>query len=216
VVADLGAYIAAKGAIVAMTKVSRSSSPTTASRSTRSRPGAIDTPLNKTAYTPEVRRTYEQRIGLHRLGTPEEVADATLFLASDASRYVTGPGDRGRRRPDHQRLGGARAGLMDARVLVDGLDHPRGSRTTPARRSSGPAARTGSSTASIPARGRSTEVARAPGFVLGLAVDGRGRVIVCASSDGSLCAYDGAQVRRVVEGLGFPNWPAFAPTGRCS
>jgi NAD(P)-dependent dehydrogenase (short-subunit alcohol dehydrogenase family) len=53
-------------------------------------PGAIDTPLNKTAYTPEVRRRYEERIGLHRIGTPEEVADAVLFLASDASRYITG------------------------------------------------------------------------------------------------------------------------------
>jgi NAD(P)-dependent dehydrogenase (short-subunit alcohol dehydrogenase family) len=37
-----------------------------------------------------VRRVYEQRIGLHRIGTPEEVADAALFLASDAARYVTG------------------------------------------------------------------------------------------------------------------------------
>ena len=53
-------------------------------------PGAIDTPLNADAYTPEVRRTYEERIPLGRIGTPEEVADVIVFLASDAARYVTG------------------------------------------------------------------------------------------------------------------------------
>ena len=53
-------------------------------------PGAIDTPLNANAYTPEVRRRYEQRIGLGRIGSPEEIADVVVFLASDASRYLTG------------------------------------------------------------------------------------------------------------------------------
>jgi NAD(P)-dependent dehydrogenase (short-subunit alcohol dehydrogenase family) len=90
VVADLGAYIAAKGAIVAMTKVLALELADAGITVNAISPGAIDTPLNKDAYTPEVRQRYEARIGLHRLGTPEEVADATLFLASDASRYVTG------------------------------------------------------------------------------------------------------------------------------
>jgi NAD(P)-dependent dehydrogenase (short-subunit alcohol dehydrogenase family) len=53
-------------------------------------PGAIDTPLNASAYTPEVRRTYEQRIPVGHIGTADEVADVILFLASDAARYVTG------------------------------------------------------------------------------------------------------------------------------
>jgi NAD(P)-dependent dehydrogenase (short-subunit alcohol dehydrogenase family) len=90
VVADLGAYIAAKGAIVAMTKVLALELADHGITVNAISPGAIDTPLNQTAFTPEVRRRYEQRIGMHRLGTPQEVADATLFLASDASRYVTG------------------------------------------------------------------------------------------------------------------------------
>jgi NAD(P)-dependent dehydrogenase (short-subunit alcohol dehydrogenase family) len=53
-------------------------------------PGATDTALNTDAYTPEVRRTYEERIPLGRIGAPEEVADVVVFLASDAARYVTG------------------------------------------------------------------------------------------------------------------------------
>jgi NAD(P)-dependent dehydrogenase (short-subunit alcohol dehydrogenase family) len=53
-------------------------------------PGATDTAMNRRSYTPHVRRTYEARIPLGRIGTPEEVADAALFLATYESRYVTG------------------------------------------------------------------------------------------------------------------------------
>ena len=44
-------------------------------------PGATDTPLNQVAYTPQVRRNYEERIPLGRIAAPEEIADALLFLA---------------------------------------------------------------------------------------------------------------------------------------
>jgi NAD(P)-dependent dehydrogenase (short-subunit alcohol dehydrogenase family) len=88
--ADLSAYTAAKGAIVAMTKVLALELADHGITVNAIAPGAIDTPLNQSAWSDEVRRTYEQRIGLHRIGTPEEVADAALFLCSDASRYVTG------------------------------------------------------------------------------------------------------------------------------
>jgi gluconolactonase len=98
-----------------------------------------------------------------------------------------------------------------ARVLVDGLDHPEGVAYDPAA----DVLWAGGAAGQLyrVAGGEYEEVARAPGFVLGLAVDGRGRLAVCVSSDGSLCAYDGEEVHRVVPGLGFPNWPAFAPDG---
>jgi 3-oxoacyl-[acyl-carrier protein] reductase len=53
-------------------------------------PGATDTAINRRAYTPEVRQTYEERIPLARIADPAEIADAAVFLASDAARYVTG------------------------------------------------------------------------------------------------------------------------------
>ena len=53
-------------------------------------PGATDTPLNATSYTPEVRAAYEKRISLGHIADPAEIGDAAVFLACDASRYVTG------------------------------------------------------------------------------------------------------------------------------
>jgi NAD(P)-dependent dehydrogenase (short-subunit alcohol dehydrogenase family) len=89
-VGGLGAYTAAKGAIVALTKVLALELGPAGVTVNALSPGATDTPLNARAYTPAVRRTYEGRIPLGRIGTPEEVADVAVFLASDAARYVTG------------------------------------------------------------------------------------------------------------------------------
>jgi gluconolactonase len=103
-------------------------------------------------------------------------------------------------------------------VLVDGLDHAEG---VAYDRSSGAVWAGGEEgqlyRVDVDA-GTAEEVARAPGAVLGLAVDGHGRLAICASSDGSLCVWDGERVLRLVdevEGqrLALPNYPAFGPDG---
>ena len=53
-------------------------------------PGVIDTDLWKAnKAVPGVVEQIEKQIALRRWGTPEEVADVIVFLASDEARYVT-------------------------------------------------------------------------------------------------------------------------------
>ena len=52
-------------------------------------PGFIDTDLTS-ALPEDTRKEWEKQIPLRRGGTPEDVAGAALFLASDMSSYVTG------------------------------------------------------------------------------------------------------------------------------
>jgi gluconolactonase len=98
-------------------------------------------------------------------------------------------------------------------TLVDGLDHPEGVCWDPGAGVVWAGGEAGQVYRVQLEERRFEEVARAPGFVLGLAVDGRGRVALCCKDDALLCLLDDGGIRIVKNGLGSPNFPAFAPDG---
>lgn len=58
-------------------------------------PGAVDTPLFRTSYenAPDPQgalQSIRHRYAMRRVAGPEEIAEAVLYLSSDASSYVTG------------------------------------------------------------------------------------------------------------------------------
>jgi gluconolactonase len=98
-------------------------------------------------------------------------------------------------------------------VLVDGLDHPEGLCWDPSAGVVWAGGEAGQVYRVQLEERRAEEVARAPGFVLGLGVDGRGRLVLCCSEKGSLCLVEDGSVRTLQNGLTSPNFPAFGPDG---
>jgi len=98
-------------------------------------------------------------------------------------------------------------------TLVDGLDHPEGVCWDPRARVLWAGGEAGQVYRLDLEEQTAEEVARAPGFVLGLAVDGHGRLVLCCSDVGALCMLEDGSVRTVRDGLSYPNFPAFAPDG---
>jgi gluconolactonase len=98
-------------------------------------------------------------------------------------------------------------------VLVDGLDHPEGVCWDPGAEVVWAGGEAGQVYRVDLDERRAEEVARAPGFVLGLAVDGRGRLVLCGGEAGAVWMLDAGEVRTVRNDFRFPNYPAFAPDG---
>ncbi len=84
-------YAASKGGVMLMMKSIAQEVAPLRIRVNSIAPGAIRTPINKDAWsTPEAYRDLMRLIPYKRIGEPEEIGRAAVWLASDDSDYITG------------------------------------------------------------------------------------------------------------------------------
>lgn len=85
-------YTAAKHGVIGLTRTCAIDYAEGGIRVNAIAPGGVDTPLIRatTCATPEGRQMIESLHPMKRLGQPEEIANAALFLASDEASFVTG------------------------------------------------------------------------------------------------------------------------------
>ena len=88
---NLSAYSAAKHAVVGLTRAAADENARKNIRVNALAPGLIKTDFARALWEdPERLAQAEGQTPLRRIGTPEDIAGTALFLASDASAYVTG------------------------------------------------------------------------------------------------------------------------------
>lgn len=85
-------YVAAKGGVVTLTRAMALEGAPHKIRVNCILPGPIETPMlmENWGNMPGDQHPLVQRVPLRRLGQPDEIAQVALFLASDASSYMTG------------------------------------------------------------------------------------------------------------------------------
>jgi NAD(P)-dependent dehydrogenase (short-subunit alcohol dehydrogenase family) len=90
--AFLAAYTAAKGGVEALTKTAAAELSVKGIRVNAVSPGGIETPAIARYFRkfPDVHKRTVDSHAMRRLGTPEELAEAVVWLASARSSYVTG------------------------------------------------------------------------------------------------------------------------------
>tara|TARA_B100000686_G_C16668085_1_gene904736 strand:+ start:292 stop:1047 length:756 start_codon:yes stop_codon:yes gene_type:complete len=85
------AYASSKAAMHLLTKTTALQYAADNIRCNSVHPGPIDTDmLSQITSNSDLLKKYEEKIPLGRLGRPEEVAHAVLFLASDEASFITG------------------------------------------------------------------------------------------------------------------------------
>lgn len=82
-------YAASKAGLVGLTKSIAKEMGSRGIRANCIAPGFIATDMTS-SVSEDMRKEWEKQIPLRRSGTPEDVANVALFLASDLSSYVTG------------------------------------------------------------------------------------------------------------------------------
>jgi NAD(P)-dependent dehydrogenase (short-subunit alcohol dehydrogenase family) len=88
--ANAVAYVTSKGGVTLFTKAVAIDHAKQGIRVNALVPGATDTPMIRKALTPEALEALAASHPIGRLGRPEELAKAVLFLASDDASFVTG------------------------------------------------------------------------------------------------------------------------------
>ncbi len=87
----MAAYAASKAGLIGLTQVLAAEYGPRAIRVNALLPGATDTEMSREfTKTPEVRAQIASLYALKRMAKPEEIAQAALFLASDAASFITG------------------------------------------------------------------------------------------------------------------------------
>ncbi len=88
---EVAAYCASKAAVTSLTKSLGIEWARHGVRVNAIAPGVIPTPLNQKLLDGTPRgQEFLTRIPMKRFGTPEEIAGAAVYLASDAATYITG------------------------------------------------------------------------------------------------------------------------------
>jgi len=88
--ANAVAYVTSKAGVTLLTKAMAIDHARQGVRINALVPGATDTPMIRNAIAPDALKALAESHPIGRLGRPEELANAVLFLASDDASFVTG------------------------------------------------------------------------------------------------------------------------------